>query len=398
MFAITFELWDSIDSVDSGHWDQLCQTQENLFMSRSLLRGIERSLSDEGQFWYVIFKNQDQKPVCAAAFSAYTLDISVLAEGLSAKILKQVAKVAPSLMKLKAIFLGMPFSAGQNHISFAPEADRAAVLSQIDQLLVQKAKEVKAESIIAKEFSSDELSLMEPLLNCGYRVADSLPMNHMETVHADFDEYLASLRSITRNKIRKSLKKIGRSNLRYEFHRGAAAAERFDDHVYQLYRNVLERAKIQLERLPKSFFLEMMQNLPENMELIFLYEGDRVLAFGACLFSESLFVPIYLGVDYEKNREYDLYFNMLFETADRSLKQGVQDIILGQSADEVKHNKLRSYQKPLYIYAKGVSITSRIAMACCFPLLFPKRTLDYPRTTPEVSSADSASLPLAKAG
>ena len=366
-------------------------------MSRSLLRAIERSLSDDGQFWYVIFKNEDQEPVCAAAFSAYTLDISVLAEGFSAKVLKQVAKVAPSLMKLKVIFLGMPFSAGQNHISFAPEEDRAAILTQIDQLLVQKAKEVKAESIIAKEFSSDELSLMDPLLSCGYRVADSLPMNHMEPAHADFEEYMARLRSVTRNKIRKSLKKVGRNHLRYEFHRGAAAVERFDDHVYQLYRNVLERAQIQLERLPKSFFLEMLQNLPDNMELIFLYEGDRVLAFGACLFSESVFVPIYLGVDYEKNREYDLYFNMLFETADRSLQQGVQEIILGQSADEVKHNKLRSYQKPLYLYVKGTSITSRIAMACCFPLLFPKRTLSYPRTDSSTPAAELVSLPFAKA-
>ncbi|QDT41537.1 hypothetical protein Pan241w_16000 [Gimesia alba] len=388
MSALTFELWDSIDAVDGPAWDQLCQPAENLFMQRSLLGAIERSLSDDAQFWYVLFRDQDQRPVCAAAFSAYTLDISLLAEGFSAKVAQQVAKVAPGLLQLKVIFLGMPVSAGQNHICFAVDADRAAILKQLDELLVSKAREVKAECILAKEFSEAELPLMQPLLDCGYRLADSLPMNHMQPEHADFDGFLASLKSDTRGKLRKSIKKIKKNQLRFEYYRGTEAAERMTDEVYQLYRNVLDRAKIQLERLPKSFFLEMLQGLPDNMEVIFLYEEDRVLAFGACLFTDSVFVPIYLGVDYENNSKYDLYFNMLFETADRALKQGARDIVLGQSADDVKHFKLRSYQQPLYLYSKGISLSARLAMSCCFSLLFPKRALRFPRMSTEPAAAD----------
>ena len=80
-----------------------------------------------------------------------------------------VQKLLPSLTQLKILMCGLPFSAGQNHLAFAPGADRPRILQQLDLLLRQIARRESAKLIVFKEFGEQERSDMDGLLQARLR-------------------------------------------------------------------------------------------------------------------------------------------------------------------------------------------------------------------------------------
>src|SRR5262249_29742748 len=123
-------------------------------------------------------------------------------------------RVAPSLVQFRIIFCGLPLSAGQSHLRFAPGADHAAILRSLDETLRQVARDDRAQCIALKEFEDHDLPTPSAVESLGYRRADSLPMNVFHVEHGDFDEYLAAIHHRKRYEIRKSIKKGRQSGLR----------------------------------------------------------------------------------------------------------------------------------------------------------------------------------------
>ena len=105
-------------------------------------------------------------------------------------------------------------------------------------------------------------------------------------------------------------------------------------------------------------------------------QGDTVYAFGVVLFSEQVAYPLYVGVDYDLNAEYDLYFNAMYAMLQISLKRGVQLVSWGQTTDEFKRDKLSCYQTPRHFFIKGTNWLIATAIDLLFDQLFPKRVIN----------------------
>jgi predicted N-acyltransferase len=159
---------------------------------------------------------------------------------------------------------------------------------------------------------------------------------------------------------------------------GDGVAERFTDDVHALYEAVLAKASVRFERLPAEFFRELARQLPDRTEFTFLYRGERVVAFAACLFSDEIFNQMFVGIDYSLNAEYDLYFNVFFEAVGGAFRRGARLIRIGQTADDCKHQRFTAYQLPLTVYAKGYDWITKTALSVAFPRFFPERPLRFP--------------------
>ena len=163
--------------------------------------------------------------------------------------------------------------------------------------------------------------------------------------------------------LKASLKKFAKGGFRVVTVTGReGAADLYTDEVHRLYENVRSRSKVQFERLPAEYFRELARRLPDNTSFIYVYRGDQPVAFAASMFGDKSYHGLMLGIDYEINREYDLYFNMLFKSLDVGFRLGAHDIELGQTADSTKHGKLDIYQAPLSLYVKGGRSTARAAL------------------------------------
>lgn len=380
------DLYDTIADVDRDAWRPLCPADSDIFMKPELLQATENSMTD-AKCWYVLVRNAERKPAAAAVISSYALDAAVMAVGFGAKVAKAVGKIVPPLTRLKLLYLGTPFCSGQSHVRIAPDADRESVVRQLDEVMTRKARETKAEIIVAKEFQDEELPWTSLLERFGYRRADSMPMNYVPVDCSSFEEYLRTRKSKKRADLRRTRKRMTQGRLERVVCRGEDAARRYDARAQQLYENVLFKSQTRSEYLPAEFFREIARQLPDNAEFVYYYAGDRLLAFACCLFAEGTYIPLYAGIDYECNREYDLYLNILYECVDRGLQFAPRHIWLGANADDIKHAKLNTFQEPRHLYVKGAWWLTRFALRLSFGLFFPEHPLRYPKLEDETRGA-----------
>lgn len=381
--ALHSELYATIDDVKPDEWNSL-RVGTDPFMSPELIRAIENSMAEESTFRHVIFKNDSGSVVATACMSSYRVDASLLANGWMKKVASAIGKIVPFLTHFQIVFCGLPFSAGQSNLRIAPDADAAEVLAELDRLLWKYAGEIRARAIVFKEFSSEDCQRFAALEKLGYLRADSLPMNETSTAPRSFEEYLAGLKSRKRSPITRSQKKFAKFNYRVEQMNGREGADRiFTPQVYRLYEHVYSNAGVRLEKLSPEVFPELARQLPDNTAFTFIYDGDEVIAFAASIFCPESFHQMFVGYDESRNADSDLYFNLFYQAIDRAFRQGCDRLLVGQSADDFKHQKLSCRQRPLSFFIKGVNFTSRVVIPHAFGMLFPAQPIRFPNVESE---------------
>jgi predicted N-acyltransferase len=391
-----FEVYDSIGRVDRGEWNSLRDAASDPFMDPRFIEAVERGFAKACRFRHVIVRDSRRRPMAIACLSSYSIGGASLAKGRVQKVVAALERAAPWLFRSKLILCGLPVSAGQSHVRFAPDADRAAVLRCLDRVACQFARREWARLILFKEIDEAGCSDLGPLESLGYRRADSFPMNRVEPGSRDFADYLSKFPSKKRRPIRRSQKRLAENGLRVvELYGRDGVAELYTDTVHRLYKAVADRSDVQFEQLPVEFPRELARRMPDNTVFTLISRGDEVVGFSMSLVSETTFHGMVLGVDYEVNAEAEVYFNLLYQSIDTALRHGAQEICIGQTTDALKHDKLGCYQVPLSIFVKGGRWTMRAVLKAGFSSIFPPRPLLYPReeTQPNTDDPTEATLP-----
>jgi predicted N-acyltransferase len=378
--AYTASVYDSIRNVDPDEWNHVREPHADPFMHPGFVAAVENSFADVCRFRHVVIRDEHAHAVAAACLCFFPVDAAVLADGFARRIANAINGVAPFLLRVPLLLVGMPVSCGASHLRFAPEADREAALKLIDEEARKFARETKAKCIVFKEFEAHECHDLEPLKTLGYCQADSLPMNCAPAQYTSFDNYLASVPSAKRRTIKKARDKFAKFGFKVAHLRGGEGADRlYTDEVHGLYDGVLDRAKVRFERLPAEFFREIARQMPDNSLFTYIFQGERIVAFAATLTVEDVFDQMFVGYDYELNPECDLYFNLFFEAVAAAFERRPRRIYIGQTSDDFKHQKLSGFQIPLSIYVKGTHPLVSALIKNAFGLFFPLRPLQYPQ-------------------
>ncbi len=374
-------VWRSVDEIDLAAWDAL-RDPHDVFMDVRLLRAVEVSMARDASFKYILFRDAAGAPAASACVCTYAVDGTVLVEeGIAKRIACGLKKLSPRLLEYKIVFLGLPFSGGQSHLRFAEKTDRGAIMRRLDGMLRTIAREDGAKCIVLKEFKEHELPGVDIARELGYLQADSLPMNQLELTQGTYDAWLASLHNKKRYEVRKSMKKLSEGGVRWITTSDPDEVERLiTDHVHRLYLAVVGRSDTKLELLPPAFFHQMVRQLPNNCEICLAMKDDTVLAFGLCLYNEQEYHPLFLGIDYERNRDYDLYFNVMYRSLEDAHRHRTSLVVLGQNADECKTTKLGSSQTRRYFFIKGVGVVREHLLRLLSKQLFPARPMSVPFT------------------
>jgi predicted N-acyltransferase len=374
------EVYDSIRQVDLGEWNSLRDATSDPFMDPRFIEAVEIGFAKACRFRHGIVRDSQGRPMAIACLSSYSIGGASLAKGRLQKVLAGLERAAPWFFRSKLILCGLPVSAGQSHLRFAPEADRAEVLRHIDRVACQFARREWARLILFKEIDEAACSDLGPLESLGYRRADSFPMNRVEPGSRDFADYLSKFPSKKRRPIRRSQKRIAENGLRIvELFGRDGVTELYTDAVHCLYEAVATRSAVQFEQLPAEFPRELARRMPDNTVFTLIYRDAEVVGFSMSLVSDTTFHGMVLGVDYEVNAEAEVYFNLLYQSIDSALRHGAQEICIGQTTDALKHDKLDCYQVPLSIYVKGGRWTMKAVLRAGFSSIFPPRPLLYPR-------------------
>lgn len=349
----SYTLCDSVERINLEDWNQLRRPEGDPFMDPRFVATVERSMSRQGKYWVLIIYDAQKRPVATACLSLMRIDGAVLANRLVKRLVHGVRRLWHRFLYLNVLMVGLPVSGGQSQLRIRPDADPHELLNVLDAVLRKLAVRHRAAMIVWKEFDAEQIRLLDGLQDYGYFPAHSLPMNHFHPRFADFDEYCAALTSNRRYDIRRSVRKFERSGLRMVRVTGSQNADvLYTDEVHRLYESVLAHAKSKFENLSAEFFRELARQFRDQAVFFFVYQGQRIVACGASLLTEAVCHMLFVGLDYEVNRQADVYFNLFYRRLDYGMQQGVSDIWAGQTADTFK-SRLGCYQTPRYLYLKG---------------------------------------------
>jgi predicted N-acyltransferase len=370
--AQRIRLYETIDRVPLADWNEASQGGSHGFMDPGFLRAVEKGFAGEARIFHVLI-DQDGKPAASASLCLFPIDLLVLATPALRNKVGWVQKLFPGLGKVNILMCGLPFSAGQSHLAFAPGADRARAVQLLDTLMRQLARQHGARLVVLKEFSADDCEHMDLLKQHGYCRADSPPSYAMPKSFPSLTAYCDVLKSHYRRDIRKSLQKFERADCRVVHLEDPDEIRRvYIPEVHPLYEAVVGKADLKLEVLPHRFFHELAGQLPGQVTLTVAYRGERVVAFGWGLSAGPEFHGLFCGIDYEHNAECDLYFNVLYHSLDHAFRRGSQRITLGQTADTFK-TRLGCNGTPRYIYARGTGPALSWVLRRSVGFLFPPR-------------------------
>lgn len=148
-------------------------------------------------------------------------------------------------------------------------------------------------------------------------------------------DYLESLS----RKYRQRASKIMASKKRIEL-RDLSMEElkRHRQKLQELYANIVRSQSLTLGILNADYFTEMKVALGEKFKVFGYFLGDVMLAFSSHIYypRENCMEIHYIGLDYNYNNQYNLYFNILFDGIETAINKGCFKIEMGRTAREAK--------------------------------------------------------------
>jgi hypothetical protein len=236
----------------------------------------------------------------------------------------------------------------QNPFVFLPEFDLATLAPCLIQAYVAARKKEKSFAGIFVKDSATRLNNMHCFKMSVLK--DDLVMNlEIEPNWQTLDNYQAQLSKKYRKRMQKiqtQAQKIERKNLALH------DIECLSKKIHQLYASVVEKQAIRIGIVNADFFIKMKSELGEKYQIIGYFENEELIGFASYIFAGNQSYEIhYVGFEEEKNEQYGLYFNMLFDAIDVGIKNGQSVLELSRTARLAKASlgakpvEQRSYYK-----------------------------------------------------
>lgn len=161
--------------------------------------------------------------------------------------------------------------------------------------------------------------LMEEKMILGKTLPTIILTNHFRS----WEDYMLTMRANYRRRIRQLSFPFS------EIQKKEVACSRFDGRMYDQYLGVLKRSKGKLETLSLEFF----QKLPLNFNLTAFYSKEKLIGWYISSTFNEKFYFFLGGVDYNINRQFNTYFNILLNVVREGIEKGASIIDLGQTAE-----------------------------------------------------------------
>jgi len=359
--TIKVSTYSSIESVDLDDWRRVCDRGDDLLMHPAFLGAVEsamrtgsagaRETGVDTEFWYLL-AYEGAEPVGAACVTEYPLDTMVFASPLAQRVVARVRKIFPRYLKFRVTWCGLPVSTAGSNLRVAKGADEGAVVATLNAAIDKISRRRKTWLVVYKEFDGAEAARAAPLAQAGYLRTESLPMNRIVRQFESFDAMLGAMRSHYRYKISKSRKKLLAGGV--DVGRTSDPAEIvaiYTPTLHAMYERVTRRSEHRLEVLPREFFLEIAARFPGELQLTTLRHEGQVIAFAWSLQHGKVYRNLFVGIDDDENEESDAYFNLMIEDIAHAMSRPVEEILVGQTADDFK-SRLGCTSDPRYLFIK----------------------------------------------
>ncbi len=163
-----------------------------------------------------------------------------------------------------------------------------------------------------------------------------------------FDDYLAAMSSKYRVRVKRAFKK-GKDIVRKEL--TLQEIEENKQQIFDSYQNVAAKAVFNTFTFTPDYFPSLKRELGDKFKLIACYIHDEFVGFYTTIKSGNELDAHFLGLDYQVNRDSQLYLNMLYDMIRIGIDEGVHQVTFSRTALEIK-SSIGAEPHDLTLYAR----------------------------------------------
>lgn len=317
---------DSVTDIPAHLWE-VCFAAP--YEGRWWYEALEKAgLNDQFQFQYALV-SRDGQPVAIAPAFVMNVPIELVIPPALLPIFKGLGKLLPSLLYQRTFFIGSPCS-DEGRVGVVQSVEIAPILATINQSMFEHANKLGATMRVWKDFANEHQQSFADLMHSqGLFHLVSFPGTSLPLEGSKKEDYIASIKSSRRNKLKKKLKQAHDAPVYVEtLHKPDAAVM---DEIFALFWQTYEKGGTKFERLNRHFF-ELLSNY-ENAHYVILRRNgtNQMVAFMLCFVLGEHIINKFIGIDYRQPKEWFLYFRLWDAAVEWSYSVGGKSIQSGQT-------------------------------------------------------------------
>ena len=164
----------------------------------------QAGLQDQFIFKYGVVSENGQLLAIAPAF-VMNVPIELVIPPALLPIFKLAGKLFPSLLYQRTFFIGSPCS-DEGRVGAVKDANMSLILAAIHQSMLEQAEQLGATMRVWKDFANEHQQAFVKLMEKGLFHLVSFPGTSLPLAGNTKDDYIASIKSSRRNKLKKKLK------------------------------------------------------------------------------------------------------------------------------------------------------------------------------------------------
>jgi hypothetical protein len=266
---------------------------------------------------------------------------------------------------MRLVTCGNNFVSGEHCFAYSSKIKREEAFFILDKISNTVSKEEKLRGTISatliKDFYINHLpkeKALEKNKFIEFTVEPNMIIEIPENL-GGLDDYLALYSKKYRNRAKNIFKngvQIVKKNLSIE------EIKKLEPEIYKLYENVFSNAKFKLVKLAENYFYEMKKTFADTFFVTGYFLENKLVAFDSGYFlPDDTLEAHYIGVNYEINKEHELYQNILYHFIELAISHKKKHLNLGRTASEIK-STVGAKAHELVCYIKPQNRVSKVVL------------------------------------
>ena len=317
-------LYHRAKDIPQSEWDQVLGSGSITF-GRTYWEVIESSGMEEfSRIRYLLVRDEQGQAVAIGTYYFIHTDIAIFGSPFLSGCLRAVRRRFPNFLKLRMLECGSAININPP-LLVAPSADREQVVSAVSRHLFNAARQEGAWLLVVRDFTPDESRLQQAFVGQGFVTVPGLPNAWLEVAWSSAEEYLGSMRSYYRSKLKKHLKRNREAGIETRVIEDfAPLAETLSEQWMTVHRQADE---YQREVLTPAFYRAFSDRLGASSRILAFYREDRLIGHALVLLDGDTLRWMYFGRNIARNDS--LYILVAYKVIELAIEQGARHIEQG---------------------------------------------------------------------
>jgi hypothetical protein len=346
----TFSAFEFSKNVPKKDWDEVLQAKD-IFLSLEYLSILEAINGGTFRGIYVVIYD-NKVPFGIIYFQIIDFPAKTFGELLEdqikslnpgqTKLFEEYIKENENEVLMRLLTCGNNIVSGEHAFYFKEGITKEKAFHLVEKVidLVGNKEKLsgKISAILAKDFYSPVAVNSK---NCFFHNEKFVQFNVEPNMIIDIPEgvknmtdYLGHFSKKYRNRA-KNILKLGEALVIKEL--SLDEIENANEQIFSLYEQVYDKAKFKIVKLPKAYFLNCKKVFVDDFHINAFYLNNKMVAFSSGFFTPENFVEAhYIGFEYQINKEYELYQNILYRNIECAIQYKKSHVNLGRTASEIK--------------------------------------------------------------